>query len=201
MKRLSVHAAFAVAAVAVAGLAARRALPLQQPTQLTGPTAAASRAPVAAPPPAASASNAASATAPLESAVARDAPREVRLAQATALSKAGAHDAAFKLYSSLLEPGRSDTVSRHAQYNLGNMYLRQALAAGEGGDTRPLVELAKQRYRDLLRAEPQDWDARYNLERALRAAPEEQDATAEETNQAVERRNVSLRGMKAGDLP
>jgi hypothetical protein len=32
-----------------------------------------------------------------------------------------------------------------------------------------LVELAKQRYRDLLRAEPQDWDARYNLERALRA--------------------------------
>ncbi|MEI2677270.1 MAG: MxaK protein [Burkholderiaceae bacterium] len=201
MKRLSVHAAFGVAAVAVAGLAAWQALRLQQAIQLNGRIVAASRLPVAASPPAASASNSASASALPESTVARDAPREVRLAHATALSKAGAHDAAFKVYSSLLEPGRSDAVSRHAQYNLGNMYLRQALAAGDRSDTRPLVELAKQRYRDLLRAEPQEWDARYNLERALRVAPEEEDATAEETNQPVERRNVSLRGMKAGDLP
>jgi hypothetical protein len=77
-------------------------------------------------------------------------------------------------------------------------------APGRGRGIRRLpaaVELAKQRYRDLLRAEPQDWDARYNLERALRSAPEEQEASAEETNQPVERRNVSLRGMKAGDLP
>lgn len=201
MKRLSVHAAFAVAAVTVAGLAAWQAMRLQQAVQLNGRIVAASRMPAGTPPPAASASNAASANVNPESTVARDAPREVRLAHATALSKAGAHDAAFKVYSSLLEPGLSDAVSRHAQYNLGNMYLRQALAAGDRSDTRPLVELAKQRYRDLLRAEPQDWDARYNLERALRAAPEEEEAGAEEANQAVERRNISLRGMKAGDLP
>lgn len=201
MKRLSVHAAFAVAAVTVAGLAAWQALRLQQAVQLNGRIVAASRMAAGTPLPAASASNAASANVTPESTVARDAPREVRLAHATALSKAGAHDAAFKVYSSLLEPGRSDAVSRHAQYNLGNMYLRQALAAGDRSDTRPLVELAKQRYRDLLRAEPQDWDARYNLERALRAAPEDEEATAEEANPAVERRNVSLRGMKAGDLP
>ncbi len=201
MKRLSVHATFAVASFAVAGAAAWQALSLQQAIQINGRIVAASRLPIAASPPAATASNAASASAAPESAVARDAPREVRLAHATALSRAGAHDAAFKVYSSLLEPGRSDAVSQQAQYNLGNMYLRQALAAGGSSDTRPLVELAKQRYRDLLRVEPQDWDARYNLERALRSAPEEQEATAEETNQPVERRNVALRGMKAGDLP
>lgn len=201
MKRLSVHAAFAVAAVGMAGLAAWQALRLQQAIQLNERIAAAARLPVATPDAAATASAAASTSAGPESTVARDAPREVRLAHATALSKAGAHDAAFKVYSSLLEPGRTDAISRHAQYNLGNMYLRQALAAGDRSDTRPLVELAKQRYRDVLRAEPQDWDTRYNLERALRAAPEEQEAGVEEPNQPVERRNVSLRGMKAGDLP
>jgi len=79
--------------------------------------------------------------------------------------------------------------------------LRQALAGGTRADAGPLVELAKQRYRDLLRAEPQDWDARYNLERALRVAPEEQESAAEENNQPVERRSVSLRGMTPGDLP
>ena len=41
-----------------------------------------------------------------------------------------------------------------------------------GAQTRPLLEMAKQRYRDLLLADPMDWQARYNLERALAAAPE-----------------------------
>jgi mxaK protein len=36
----------------------------------------------------------------------------------------------------------------------------------------PLVELAKQNYRDLLRDDPNQWDARYNLESALRLAPD-----------------------------
>lgn len=61
--------------------------------------------------------------------------------------------------------------------------------------------MAKQRLRDALRADPNDWDARYNLERALRAAPEEQDTTVEETATPVERRNVMLRGLVPGDLP
>ena len=39
-------------------------------------------------------------------------------------------------------------------------------------ESLPLIELAKQSYRDLLREDPGDWDARYNLERALWLAPE-----------------------------
>ena len=96
--------------------------------------------------------------------------------------------------------GELDALGRQALFNLGNMYLRQGLAQGTA-EALPLVELAKQRYRDLLRATPDDWDARYNLERALRLAPEEQDALAEEENEPVERRRVMLRGMDPGDLP
>jgi mxaK protein len=201
MKRVSVHALFGLAAAAMATLCVVQGLRLQQTMQLNQRIVAAARSPAEAPALASSAAQAASAASRADAAVDRDAPRLVRLAQATALSRAGAFDDAFKVYSGLLEHGQSDSVSRHAQYNLGNMYLRQALAGGTRADAGPLVELAKQRYRDLLRAEPQDWDARYNLERALRAAPEEQESTAEENNQPVERRSVSLRGMTPGDLP
>lgn len=199
MKRLSLHTLFALSAVAAAGAVALQGARLQQALALNQSLAAASRIPAAS-------SGAASAV------PAPDAPREVRLARATALSQAGEFDAAFKLFSGLIEPGQGDALGRHAQYNLGNMYLRQALGSGPpagtdapGGppatDHRPLVELAKQRYRDLLRMDPGDWDARYNLERALRTAPEEQAAEPEDNNLPAERRSVMLRGMNAGDLP
>lgn len=195
MKRIPIHAVFAVAALGLAALVATQALRLQRAQALNAAIAAAAQAPVeadaAAPP--------------------RDAPREVRLARATALSKAGAFDAAFKTYSGLIEPGAMDGVGRQALYNLGTMVLRQGMGSqggGEAGATTalsaeagPLVELAKQRYRDLLRVAPDEWDARYNLERALRLAPEEQEAVVEEANTNIERRNVMLRGMDPGDLP
>ncbi|MBZ8141823.1 MxaK protein [Rubrivivax gelatinosus] len=180
MKRRSAQAAFALATVAAATLAAWQGLQLQRQLRLNEAVAAAARP---------------------DAAVARDAPRELRLAHAAALARAGAFDAAFKAYSGLVEPGGGDRISRHAQYNLGNLVLRQGLATGARSEAGPLLELAKQRYRDLLRADPQDWDARYNLERALRAAPEEEDAAPDEDNEPVERRAVSLRGMKPGDLP
>jgi mxaK protein len=124
----------------------------------------------------------------------------VRRARAGGRGRAGAHDAAFKAYGGVIRSGELDALGRQALFNLGNMYLRQALAGG-GNDALPLIELAKQRYRDLLRAMPDDWDARYNLERALRLAPEDQEAVAEEDNVPVERRRVMLRGMDPGDLP
>ncbi|HEU4460504.1 MAG TPA: MxaK protein [Methylibium sp.] len=195
MKRISMHAAFAAVALAAAAVAAVQGLRLQQAKRLNAEIAGAAQAPA-------------------EAAADRwrDAAREVRLARAGALSKAGGFDAAFKSYSGLIELGNLDEVGRHALYNLGTMHLRQALAHGgdaAGGaealkmspETAPLVELAKQRLRELLRDAPDDWDARYNLERALRLAPEEQEAVAEESNTPVERRNVMLRGMDPGDLP
>lgn len=200
MRRRSVHGFFAILALACGGLALAQGLRLRQAVTLNQQIAATANAPVA----------------PDAAPAARDAPREVRLARAIRLSGAGAHDAAFKSYSGLIEPGRPDAIGRQALFNLGNMYLRQgtgqALPPGDApsasasslrsaAEASPLVELAKQRYRDVLRADPGDWDARYNLERALRFAPEEQPAFAEDENVPVERRRVMLRGMDPGDLP
>jgi mxaK protein len=187
MRRHTLHALFALATLAVAALVASEVLRLRQQQSL------------------ADAIGQAAASGPQDPSLdarLKDAPREVRLARATALSRHGEAEAATRLYSALVEPGRVDEIGRAALLGLGNLHLRQALAlTANDAAAGPLVELAKQRYRDLLRLSPQDWDARHNLERALRLAPEEQEAVAEPDNEPVERRNVQLRGMKAGDLP
>lgn len=190
MRRIQVHAVFGVVALVCATAVAWQAWRLQQTQRLNAAIAAAAQAPA----------DPAAATLPSP-----DAPPEARLARAAALARAGAHDAASKTYVGLIRTGDVDAIGRDALFNLANLYLRQGLAQGAGGpggsEALPLVELAKQRYRDLLRASPGDWDARYNLERALRLAPEEQEAVAETVNEPVERRRVMLRGMDPGDLP
>lgn len=124
---------------------------------------------------------------------------EARLARAHVLSLSGQHDAAIKLYSQLLQDSSRVGLHQDALYNLANAYLRQG-TVGAAGDSSAALELAKQRYRELLRTAPQHWDARYNLERALRLAPEDE-ATFADENVPVEQRNVRMRSMVAGDLP
>ena len=91
-----------------------------------------------------------------------------------------------------------------ALYNLGNLHLRQALKVGAAApDTAaPLVELAKQSYRDALRADPADWDARYNLERALQLAPEVDEQAADDGEPEPDK-EITITTAPAGrsDLP
>ena len=98
---------------------------------------------------------------------------EAQFAQAFALAKSGKSDPALRIYKSLARSTRTD-IRRDALYNTGNLYMRDAERrnSDEGFESLPLVELAKQAYREVLRGSPHDWDARYNLERALRLAPE-----------------------------
>jgi mxaK protein len=112
----------------------------------------------------------------------KDAPNslpEARLAHAVALSKMD-YDGALAAYKAIIRSDRED-LRQIALYDLGNLHLRQALRAGIADDAQslPLTELAKQSYRKLLRKDPNDWDARYNLERALRLAPEEDEDIAD----------------------
>ena len=98
---------------------------------------------------------------------------EVLLSKASALSAGGQFEPAETLLVKLIDQHRSEPVGQAARYNLANHYLREGLRRDQpGAKTRPLVELAKQRYRDVLLINPQNWNARHNLELALRVAPE-----------------------------
>jgi mxaK protein len=116
---------------------------------------------------------------------------EAVFARAAAQSKAGDYEGAVKSYKEVTQSVRIDL--RHAAlYNLGNLHLRQALKGGADRalESLPLIELAKQSYRDLLREDPGDWDARYNLERALWIAPEVAEETPEENRPSEFQRRV-----------
>jgi len=97
----------------------------------------------------------------------------VQLSTASALSAGGQFERAESLLVKLIGHHQAEPSAQAARYNLANHYLRQGLRSDlPGNQTRPLVELAKQRYGDLLLIDPHDWNARYNLEVALRVAPE-----------------------------
>jgi len=121
---------------------------------------------------------------------------EARFARATALSASGDFEAAAKAYKELIQGSRAD-LKRAALFNLGNLHMREALKFGVDGTgvALPLIELAKQNYRDLLRDDPQDWDARYNLERALWLAPETDEQDSDENNVPQWERRVAPRAQ------
>lgn len=96
-----------------------------------------------------------------------------RFAQARRAEQDGAVDAALEGYLAIAA-GDDPLLAAAASYNMGNIYLRLALAARLQADAswQALAELAKERYRAALALSPELWDARYNLERALQLQPD-----------------------------
>lgn len=179
MKRRLVHCAFGTTAALCAGFAAYQGLRLHRGNQINMEIVSARASDFDASIP------------------------EARFAHALALGRAGKSEAALKEYKTLIQGDRRD-LKRRSLYNLGNLHLRNALASGPDAaiNSLPLIELAKQSYRDLLRDDPTDWDARYNLERALWLAPEiEQEVTNDEDPPEKEENVMStLQGARI-DLP
>ena len=167
MKRGRVHIMFGCAALGLALLAAYYGVRLQNANRVNGAIARAD-------------------TSLLDSSV-----PEAVFARALALSRTGDYRDAGKTYKTLIQNETPD-LRPAAQYNLGNLYMREALKNGADAaiHSLPLIELAKQSYRDLLRDNPSDWDARYNLERALRLAPEASDAAIVESGPEVWNKRV-----------
>jgi mxaK protein len=102
------------------------------------------------------------------------APAGVRLAYALYLSGRGDYREAEELLAELGQANSSDIGAR-ALYDLGNVYLRRAIAAverAEQAQAGALAELAKQAYRQALRRRPDDWAAKYNYEVAARLMPD-----------------------------
>lgn len=93
-----------------------------------------------------------------------------------------------------------------ARYNGANLHLREAMRMRESDNPAaqaqalPLLELAKQGYREVLREDPQHWDARYNLERALRLAPEGEESDDEPAPPPLhnERAATTMKGFTLG---
>jgi mxaK protein len=163
VKRAHGHLVFTLVAAALSVLTAGEALRLQHAQRINMSVAGWAAAPISDP------------------SAADHLPPEARLARAVALARLD-YDGALAAYKSIIQSNRED-LHRIALYDLGNLNLRQAVQYGLADEAQslPLTELAKQSYRDLLRRDPTDWDARYNLERALRLAPEEDADDNEDT--------------------
>ena len=131
-----------------------------------------------------------------------DLPLEGVFAQAFVSAQNGDRERAIALYKRV-ESGPNQILAQAAKYNRANGYLSKSLelSAGENPNSGiPLAELAKDSYRAILRAEPGYWDAKYNLERTLRLAPdpdESNDADLPPPQQS-ERAPTTMRGFTLG---
>ena len=128
------------------------------------------------------------------------APPEWSFAQAYALAASGVADQALNRYGAL--QGDSP-LGQAARYNGANVLLRQGMVLHAGtqpGQALALIELAKESYREILRANPNDWPARYNLERAQRLVPDpdELDEAPPELNRSAERAATTMRAFSPG---
>ncbi len=95
-------------------------------------------------------------------------------AQAYAEQQLGEYQNARMIYSTL-ESAENESLRLAAAFNIGNTYLQQASTIDMESDSDlalPLIELAKLSYREVLSIDSQQWDARYNLERALQLLPD-----------------------------
>ena len=133
----------------------------------------------------------------------REAKPQYLFANAKQLAAAGEYEAAVAAYKDLVQ-GEDHAIRTAARFNLGNLHLREALEHGPQDETRwlPMIEFAKQSYRALLRDDPFSWDARYNLENALRLAPEiEESATTDRGPPPDSERTTSTISSSRMDLP
>ncbi len=99
---------------------------------------------------------------------------EIRLARAIYLQKKGHTEDALATLSSILEQGGRQLQAK-VRYNLGNIYLRQAITqvdAGLSDEAKTLITLAKQSFREALFRDSELGDAKYNLEVAMRLLPD-----------------------------
>lgn len=110
-------------------------------------------------------------------------------------------EGARQAFQQVLQDG-PPALQQVARYNLGNLHLREAIRIGPGStQTLPLVEQAKQRYREVLAADPNNWDARYNLERALWLSPETETTASASGPGGPRTRVVTAVKIEPGELP
>jgi mxaK protein len=99
---------------------------------------------------------------------------EVRLARASYLLKQNRTEDALATLSAIIDQG-DERLQAKIRYNLGNIYLNQAVNqvdVARVDEARTAVTLAKQAFKQALQKDSQFWDAKYNLETAMRLLPD-----------------------------
>jgi len=117
-------------------------------------------------------------------------PFELRLARAYYLKNKHRYDEALATLSLVIDQGDARRRARN-RYNLGNLYLEQAIAQAEAMNINaamPLAGLAKQAYRQSLALDSRQWDAKYNLEAAMRLLPEMDKISPEDEDETVQQK-------------
>ena len=97
-----------------------------------------------------------------------------QFARAYAIERQQDFKATVQAYASI-DASRYSQLQMAIKFNLANLYFREATKLRDIGShdlAMPLIELAKQNYREILRFDSGHWDAKYNLELALVLAPE-----------------------------
>lgn len=105
-----------------------------------------------------------------------DSPTEMIFAKAWHLSQTGEFQEALRLYNRIehrVPPEQFEKV----RYNMGQLYLVEAARVWNEQGVRSYSQvltwsgLARKAFHDVLLVNPVNWDARYNLEFALRISP------------------------------
>jgi mxaK protein len=129
-------------------------------------------------------------------------PAPLVFAQAYHQPPGSDYQAVLALYKRA-EVAGDQALQAAARYNTGNVYFREGLAMRDADNEQqavPLLELAKVSYRQALKQDPKNWDARYNLERVLRQRPEPEDLDESGLGapQQAERAATTMRGFSLG---
>lgn len=101
---------------------------------------------------------------------------QIVLAKAWQLQINGRHQQALQTYNSI-EAGNDPKILEIAKYNSGTILLENAakkwneLGVFAFAEVDTLVNLAEENFREVLRLNPYNQDARYNLEYTLRIRP------------------------------
>ncbi|PRD41305.1 hypothetical protein C5748_22485 [Phyllobacterium phragmitis] len=128
---------------------------------------------------------------------------ELLLARGHFLMRRGRLDEAQALVPAIRASGNRQILAA-LQYDLANARLRRALVLIEETKIDPgiaLINLAKDGYRAALSARPEFWDARYNLDVAMRLVrdfPEIEQSSDEPPLETPERLWTDLPGLPRG---
>ncbi len=118
-------------------------------------------------------------------------------AKAYLATREGRIDEARELYGAI-DRTAHPSLRADVLFNLGNTYMRQALAYDPEQQrdlALPLLELAKVAFRDALGADSERWDARMNLIIALKHLPD----TPDEQPQTLEFDTGAVRTIISAD--